>query len=102
MLRSKLAPGTRCALEHDGAAPVIVAEDADLDDMIPLLAKGGFYHAGQVCVSVQRVFAPAGLAAEIAERIGAQGRAMTVGDPTLASTEIGPLIQPDEMIQITQ
>ena len=49
MLRSKLAPGTRCALEHGGAAPVIVAADADLDEALPLLAKGGFYHAGQVC-----------------------------------------------------
>ncbi|MEL0112555.1 MAG: aldehyde dehydrogenase family protein, partial [Rickettsiales bacterium] len=50
MLRSKLAPGTRCALEHGGAAPVILAADADLDDALPRLAKGGFYHAGQVCV----------------------------------------------------
>ena len=55
-LRSKLAPGVRCALEHGGAAPVIVEADADIDDALPLLAKGGFYHAGQVCVSVQRVF----------------------------------------------
>ena len=57
MLRSKLAPGTRCALEHGGAAPVIVTADADLEDSLPRLAKGGFYHAGQVCVSVQRVYA---------------------------------------------
>ena len=49
-LRSKLAPGARCALEHGGAAPVIVAADADLDDVLPLLTKGGFHHAGQVCV----------------------------------------------------
>jgi acyl-CoA reductase-like NAD-dependent aldehyde dehydrogenase len=41
MLRSKLAPGTRCALEHGGAAPVIVDDSADLESMIPLLAKGG-------------------------------------------------------------
>ena len=44
-------------MEHGGAVPVIVAADADLDHALPLLAKGGFYHAGQVCVSVQRVFA---------------------------------------------
>ncbi|HKI70052.1 MAG TPA: aldehyde dehydrogenase family protein, partial [Verrucomicrobiae bacterium] len=50
-LRSKLAPGTRCALEHGGAAPVIMDADADVKDALPLLAKGGFYHAGQVCVS---------------------------------------------------
>ena len=57
MLRSKLAPGTRCALEHGGAAPAIVMADADLDQAVPLLSKGGMYHAGQVCVSVQRIFA---------------------------------------------
>ena len=61
-LRSKLAPGTRCALEHGGAAPAIVAADADLDHTVPALAKGGFYHAGQVCVSVQRVFAHTSIA----------------------------------------
>lgn len=46
MLRSQLTPGTRCALEHGGVAPVILAADADLDDALPLLTKGGFYHAG--------------------------------------------------------
>ena len=46
------SPCTRCALEHGGAAPVIVLQDADLDDMVPRLANAGFYHAGQVCVSV--------------------------------------------------
>jgi len=63
MLRSKLAPGARCALEHGGVAPVIVAADADLAQAVPRIAKGGFYHAGQVCVSVQRVFADAKIAA---------------------------------------
>ncbi len=93
MLRSKLAPGTRCALEHGGVAPVIVAEDADLDDAIPLLAKAGFYHAGQVCVSVQRVYAHASIARELAERIAEAGGKMKIGDPTLPDTDIGPLIR---------
>ena len=48
-LRSKLSPGTRCALEHGGVAPVIVEPDANIETMIPALAKGGFYHAGQYC-----------------------------------------------------
>ena len=56
-LRSHLAPGTRCSLEHGGVAPVLVAADTDFGGMTPLLVKGGFYHAGQVCVSVQRIFA---------------------------------------------
>lgn len=68
-LRSLLAPGTRCVLEHGGAAPVIVAADADLDTVVPKLLKGGFYHAGQVCVSVQRVFAHRSLAETLAQRL---------------------------------
>jgi acyl-CoA reductase-like NAD-dependent aldehyde dehydrogenase len=46
-LRSRLAPGTRCALEHGGAAPVIVAADADPDRALPVLAKGGFIMPGR-------------------------------------------------------
>ena len=68
-LRSKLAPGTRCALEHGGAAPVIVDHDADLEDALPLLAKGGFYHAGQVCVSVQRVFVHEDIVEEFSNKL---------------------------------
>ena len=93
MLKSKLAAGTRCALEHGGAAPVIVAEDADLDDMLPLLTKAGFYHAGQVCVSVQRIFAHESIARELAERLGAFGDKLKVGDPALEETDVGPLIR---------
>ena len=81
MLRSQLAPGVRCALEHGGAGPVVVAEDADLDDAIPRLLKGGFYHAGQVCVSVQRVFAHKSIAREIAERLAQGAKQLLVGDP---------------------
>ncbi len=100
MLKSKLAEGTRCALEHGGAAPVIIEKDADLDDILPLLAKGGFYHAGQVCVSVQRVYAHKSIAKEVAERLAVLGGAMQVGDPALESTDIGPLIRHRETDRI--
>ena len=99
-LRSKLAPGARCALEHGGVAPVIVAEDADVDRAVPLLAKGGFYHAGQVCVSVQRVFAHASIARSLAERLAEAAGRLRVGDPTDATTEVGPLIRPVEVDRV--
>lgn len=102
MLRSKLAAGTRCALEHGGAAPVIVEADADLDSALPMLAKGGFYHAGQVCVSVQRVFAHKSIATQVANKLGELGNAMSVGDPTLTTTDIGPLIRHAETERIHQ
>ena len=102
MLRSKLAPGARCALEHGGVAPVIVEADADLDSALPMLAKGGFYHAGQVCVSVQRVFAKKSIARQVAEKIAELGNNMVVGDPTLAETDVGPIIRHSETDRINE
>ena len=102
MLRSKLAPGTRCALEHGGAAPVIVDETADIDAMIPLLLKGGFYHAGQVCVSVQRVFAPRAFAKNIAGQLADGAARLVVGDAVEEQTEVGPLIRPREVERVAE
>ena len=96
MLRSKLAPGARCALEHGGVAPAIVAADANLDTALQTLAKGGFYHAGQVCVSVQRIFCDAKIARDVADGLAAEASAMKVGDPTLPDTDVGPLISHNE------
>ena len=95
-LRSRIAPGTRCALEHGGAAPVIIDRSADLDRLIGPLTKGGYYHAGQVCVSVQRVYVHTGLAKAFIDRLAASVTALKVGDPTLPETEMGPLILPRE------
>lgn len=100
MLRSKLAPGARCALEHGGVAPVVVAADADLDDIVPLLARGAFYHAGQVCVSVQRVFADRRIARDVAAGLARHAEAMQVGDPTNQATDVGPLIRPGEVERV--
>ena len=97
MLRSKLADGTRCALEHGGAAPVIVDDSADFDAMIPSLAKGGFYHAGQVCVSVQRVYVSRSNASRLANTLAAEAERMKVGDQLDPATEVGPLISTAEV-----
>ncbi len=99
-LKSKLAPGTRCALEHGGAAPVIVEKDANLDEMLPTLAKGGFYHAGQVCVSVQRVFVHESLCELVAHRLAEFAKKLVVGDPLDEKTEVGPLILPREVDRV--
>jgi acyl-CoA reductase-like NAD-dependent aldehyde dehydrogenase len=100
-LRSKLAPGTRCALEHGGAAPVIIDRSAKLDTIIEPIVKGGYYHAGQVCVSTQRIFVHSSIKAEFVERLTARVRALRVGDPLLADTEVGPLILPREATRVS-
>ncbi len=100
MLRSKLAPGVRCVLEHGGAAPVIVGPDANIDDAVPALAKGGLYHAGQVCVSVQRIFVHESIAEQITGGITSTAKAMRIGNPTHQDTDIGPLIRQREIDRI--
>ncbi|MCH7770729.1 MAG: aldehyde dehydrogenase family protein [Bacteroidetes bacterium] len=101
-LRSKLSPGTRCALEHGGAAPVIVEKDADVELMLPALLKGGFYHAGQVCVSVQRIFVHESICEDIANKLAKMASALIVGDPLDKKTEVGPLILPREVDRVEE
>jgi acyl-CoA reductase-like NAD-dependent aldehyde dehydrogenase len=100
-LRSKLAPGTRCALEHGGVAPVIVTEDADLTTAIPALSKGAFYHAGQVCVSVQRIYAHESIAKDVAQQLSDSAKQLIIGDPLSDKTEVGPLIRPNEVERVS-
>ena len=102
MLRSKLAPGTRCALEHGGAAPLIIAEPFDRDAALAAILKGGFYHAGQVCVSVQRVFAPIDIAEGLANDLADAADKLKVGAPEDPDTEVGPLIRNAEVDRVAE
>lgn len=99
-LRSKLAPGTRCALEHGGSAPVIIASDADIEDAADRLVKGGYYHAGQVCVSSQRLFVDKKVHAAFIEAFRSRVESLKVADPELKDTEVGPLIHPKEVQRV--
>jgi acyl-CoA reductase-like NAD-dependent aldehyde dehydrogenase len=99
-LRSKLAPGTRCALEHGGAAPVIICDDADLKLAVPSLVKGGYYHAGQVCVSVQRIFVDQRIKQDFLAGFATEVGKLVTGDPTKPETDVGPLILPREVDRV--
>ncbi len=101
-LNSKASDGTRVVLEHGGVAPVIVEADADIEDMIPALAKGGFYHAGQVCVSVQRVFVQESICEEVATKLAAAASKLIVGDQLDPKTEVGPLINNGEVDRVEE
>lgn len=100
-LKSKLPPGTRCALEHGGAAPVIIDRSANVDAIVGTVVKGGYYHAGQVCVSVQRIFVHEDILATFTDALAAKVAALRVGDPTLKETDVGPLILPREAERVT-
>jgi acyl-CoA reductase-like NAD-dependent aldehyde dehydrogenase len=99
-LRSILAPGTRVALEHGGVAPVIVDKSADFETLVPAISKGGFYHAGQVCVSVQKVFIHQDIARPFAEKLAESADSLKVGDPLDPQTDVGPMIAESEVIRV--
>ncbi|CAM4025668.1 aldehyde dehydrogenase family protein [Arcobacter cloacae] len=101
-LNSKASAGTRSALEHGGVAPVIVEPDADIESMIPDLVKGGFYHAGQVCVSVQRIFVHESIADTVASKIAEKASKLVVGDQLDPKTEVGPLINHNEVNRVEE
>lgn len=95
-LHGKLAPGTRSALEHGGAAPAIIDRSADLGKVVEPIVKGGYYHAGQVCVSTQRIFVHNDVADDFVHKLIARVEKLRIADPTLKDTEVGPLILPRE------
>jgi acyl-CoA reductase-like NAD-dependent aldehyde dehydrogenase len=101
-LRSKLPPGTRCALEHGGAAPVLIHSSADIGTIIEPITKGAYYHAGQVCVSTQRIFVDRARFDDFVDLLSARVAALRVGDPLLRHTEVGPLIHPREANRVTE
>lgn len=101
-LRAKLAPGARAALEHGGAAPAIVDRSADLATVIEPIVKGGYYHAGQVCVSSQRIFVHGDIADDFTQRLVARVETLRTADPVLNDTEVGPLILPREADRVAE
>src|SRR5690606_23818430 len=68
--------------------------------MIPSLVKGAFYHAGQVCVSVQKIFVHQDICDVFLRKMSEQASKLNVGDPLDNKTDIGPLIQPKEVDRV--
>jgi acyl-CoA reductase-like NAD-dependent aldehyde dehydrogenase len=85
--------GTKAVvLELGGDGAVIVAADADVDHAVKRLLVGAFKYAGQICISVQRVFVHESLAEELTRRLIEGAAALRVGPPLETETEIGPMI----------
>ena len=102
-LRTKVAPGVRMSLELGGAAPVILDKELnDIDQTLAGIVKGGFYHAGQVCVSVQRVYVPTESKDKFLDKLAPMVQNLTVGDPTSDKTDVGPLISHAELTRVEQ
>tara|TARA_Y100000589_G_scaffold144170_1_gene137661 strand:+ start:7190 stop:8593 length:1404 start_codon:yes stop_codon:yes gene_type:complete len=101
-LKKLLPDGAHCVLEHGGVAPCILDTSADFKLAIPKIVKGSFYHAGQVCVSVQRLYVHRTQIDAFLKDFIPQVEKLKVGDPTQNDIEVGPLINSDEILRVDQ
>lgn len=99
-LKSSVAPGVRTTLEHGGIAPVVLAPDALVDQLVPSLVRGCFYHAGQVCVSVQKIYVHENHLENFQKALIQETQKLVVGDPMDEQTDVGPIIHATELERI--
>ncbi len=94
------AARARALLELGGNAGVIVAEDCDLDWAVERCALGAFGYAGQVCISVQRIFVARSVHTRFLEALVTRARSFSPGDPLEEQTVVGPLIDEAAAIRL--
>jgi betaine-aldehyde dehydrogenase len=87
-------------LELGGKSPLIVFDDADLDDAVSGALLGNFYSAGEVCSNGTRVFVHAKVKTAFLDKLLARTRRMTVGDPLDPATQVGALISQAHMEKV--
>jgi betaine-aldehyde dehydrogenase len=87
-------------LELGGKSPLIVFEDAHLDNAVSGALLGNFYSAGEVCSNGTRVFVHRSVRARFVERLRARTAAMRVGDPLDPATQVGALISAEHLQKV--
>ena len=92
----------KVTLELGGNSAVIVEPDADLDTAIPRLVQGGYAHSGQLCISVQRVYAHASIVKTVTERLVAAVEKLKLGHPSETSTAVSSLISEAAATRVEQ
>jgi acyl-CoA reductase-like NAD-dependent aldehyde dehydrogenase len=92
-IRSRV-PHKKVNLELGSNAPLIVHSDGDWETAADKAKLHAFSHAGQSCISIQRVLVQDDIADAFVERLVANTEALRVGDPLDPETDVGPLISP--------
>ena len=87
-------PGKHVLLELGSNAPVIVDSSADLHRAANRLARTGFSHAGQSCISAQRVYVLRSVADAFTDKLLDEVGKLITGDPLQDGVDVGPLIRP--------
>ncbi|WP_422060738.1 aldehyde dehydrogenase [Sphingopyxis sp.] len=81
-----------CILELGGKAPLIVLEDADLDEAVKAAAFGAFMNQGQICMSTERIILVDAIADAFCDRFAAKVATMPTGDPRQDGAPLGAVV----------
>lgn len=84
----------KVTVELGGKSPVLVFDDQDVDVAAQGVAFGGFIAAGQTCICGSRVLVQETIYQEFVAKLTAQAKAIRIGDPSDAQTQLGPVISP--------
>ncbi|MBX3030215.1 MAG: aldehyde dehydrogenase family protein [Chloroflexi bacterium] len=84
----------KVVLELGGNAAVIVDSTADIDRAVLRCLQGGYKYAGQLCISVQRMYVHASVWDTFMERFVAGAQELVTGDPMDPATDLGPMVDP--------
>lgn len=79
-------------LELGGKAPLIVLDDADLDEAVAAAAFGAFFNQGQVCMSTERIIVVDSVADEFVAKFGKKAGTLVAGDPVEGKSPLGAVI----------
>ena len=82
--------------------PPLSQKNSDLDLCAKSIARGGFYHAGQVCVSVQRIYLSKNVSDSFIDKFKEEVKKVNLGDPMDKKTVVGPLIRNSEIKRVDQ
>ncbi len=92
----------RCAMELGSNAAVIVHNDADVKKAATACAQRGFYHAGQVCISVQRIYVHQDVQEEFIKEATRYAESLVLGNPMEETTTLGPMISEKEVRRVAE
>jgi aldehyde dehydrogenase (NAD+) len=92
ILRTAAETLKRVTLELGGKSPVIVLDDANFDEAVPLALQAGFMNSGQACIAGTRILVPQARLSEFEERIVQAVADVQSGDPRDPRTNIGPMV----------
>lgn len=90
------APRKRVGLELGNNAPCIIEPDGDWQAAAAKIKMAGFSHAGQSCISTQRVLVQRSIAADFTDALVAHVKTLVVGDPMDEATDVSALISTAE------